>query len=105
MDEGKLKADLDRGIKAESLLKDPMVNGAFAAVEEQIQNLWKSAHIDDERRILRSRHLLHALYLVKRVFEDAIRDGKVAENVFEDKRRGVANFLGDVWQSRRPRRP
>ena len=105
MDEGKLRADLDRGIKAEALLNDPLVKQAFEDVESQIQNLWRSAHIDDERRILRSRQLLHALYLVKRVFEDAMRDGKVAEHAFEEKRRGVANFLGDVWQSRRPRRP
>jgi hypothetical protein len=93
---------MDRGAKAQKVLDDPLVQEAFALIEAHIVTKFKDAPIRDDEGVLKTKQLLHAATLFRRVFEDAIRDGKVAENYFEQKRKGLS-FLGDVWPSRRPR--
>lgn len=103
MDEFVARAALERGAKAERLLNDPLIAEAFSLVETHIVGKFKDAPIRDEEGVIKAKYLLHALSLVRRVFEDAVRDGKVAERALEDKRRGI-HFLGDIWPSRKPRR-
>lgn len=102
MSDTQLRADMDRGAKAQKVLEDPLVQEAFALIEAHIVTKFKEAPIRDEEGVLKTKQLLHAVTLFRRVFEDAIRDGRVAENYFEQKRKGVS-FLGDIWPSRRPR--
>lgn len=104
MDEIKLRADLERGARAEQVLADPLVQEAFALVEAHILGKFKSAPIRDHEGVIETKRLLHAATLFRRVFEDAVRDGKVAEGLLEQIRKGTNKFLGEVWKSRRPRR-
>jgi hypothetical protein len=94
-------AAIDRGIKAQRLLEDPLLREAFALAEQSILNLFRSA--PDDATAIRSKQLLTALTLVKRALEQAISDGKIAEHALEDQKRGIVTQLGDIWRSRMPR--
>lgn len=89
-----------RGAKAKSLLSDPLLSEAFALAEKAILDKFKSAA--DDGQVVRSKQLLTALTLVKRVLEQAINDGTVAARTLEEERRGVS-FLGDVREAWRKR--
>lgn len=89
-----------RGARARALLEDPLLSEAFGLAEKAI--LDKFRHASDDEQVVRSKQLLTALTLVKRLLEQAISDGKVAERTLEDEKRGVS-FLGDIWRSRRAR--
>jgi hypothetical protein len=89
-----------RGAKARALLEDPLLSEAFGLAEKAILDKFRHASEDDQ--VIRSKQLLTALTLVKRLLEQAISDGKIAERTLEDEKRGVS-FLGDIWRSRRAR--
>jgi hypothetical protein len=89
-----------RGAKARALLEEPLLSEAFALAEKAI--LDKFRHAADDDQVVRSKQLLTALTLVKRLLEQAISDGKVAERTLEDEKRGIS-FLGDIWRSKRAR--
>jgi hypothetical protein len=95
-----LSEQIARGAKAQKLLEDPLLREAFELAEKAILDMFKRAAQDDQ--IVRSKQLLTALTLVKRVLEQALSDGKVAERTLEDEKRGIS-FLGDIWRSRRAR--
>jgi hypothetical protein len=95
MNEGKLREDLERGSRAERLLNDPFVKDAFALVEAHIIGKFREAPIRDEEGVVKAKQLLHSLTLFRGVFEDAIRNGKLAANALDPKKRG-APFLGDM---------
>jgi hypothetical protein len=99
-----LRREMERGAKAQAILEDALVKEAFALIESHIFSKFKDAPIRDEDGVIKAKQLLYAATLFRRVFEDALRNGKSAENVLEQKRKGLS-FLGDVWPSRRPRRP
>jgi signal transduction protein with GAF and PtsI domain len=103
-DEMTLRRAMERGAKAKAILDDAFVKEAFAVIEGHIFSKFKDAPIRDEEGVLKAKQLFHAATLFRRVFEDAIRNGQAAENALEQKRKGIS-FLGDVWPSRRPRRP
>ena len=89
-----------RGVKAKHLLEDPLLSEAFTLAEKAILDKFRSA--PDNEGVIRSKQLLTALTLVRRVLEQAVNDGKVAERTLEDEKRGIT-FLGDLWKSRRNR--
>lgn len=89
-----------RGAKAKSLLEDPFLSEAFQIAEKAILDKFKSAA--DDSQVVRSKQLLTALTLVRRVLEQAISDGKVAARTLEDEKRGIS-FLGDVREAWRKR--
>ncbi len=102
-DEIQLRKDLDRGARAERILKDELVLEAFQIVEKHIFGKFKEASVRDDEGVLKTKQLLHAASLFRRVFEDAVRDGQIAATMLERMRKGTDQFLGDVWKSRRPR--
>lgn len=92
-----------RGAKAKALLEEPLLSEAFRLAEKAILDKFRSA--PDDEQVVRSKQLLTALTLVRRVLEQALNDGKVAERTLEDERRGVS-FLGDVrdaWRKHKSR--
>lgn len=92
-----------RGAKAKSLLEEPLLSEAFALAEKAILDKFKTAA--DDGQVVRSKQLLTALTLVRRLLEQAISEGKVAERTLEDEKRGIS-FLGDVreaWRKRNQR--
>lgn len=104
MNEASALRDVDRGKRAERLLSDPMLTEAFDLVENHILSMFKSAPLRDEEGILRAKDLLHALSLVRRVFDDAVRNGKIAADALNPEKRG-APFLGDLSRWTKPSRP
>jgi hypothetical protein len=92
--------DITRGAKAERLLNDPTLKEAFDLVEGHIIGMFKNAPIRDEEGVVKTKQLLHSLSLVKSALEQAVRDGKIAQHTLDEQKRGVKQFLGDVWQSR-----
>lgn len=92
--------DLDRGAKAERLLNDPTLKEAFELVESHFIGMFKSAPIRDNEGVVKIKQLLHSLTLVRSALEQAVRDGKIAQHTLEEQKRGVRQFLGDVWQAR-----
>lgn len=99
MNEEKLRQDLDRGARAERLLKEELLQEAFSLVENHIMEMFRHASLRDDEGVLKSKQLLHALTLVRRALEQAVTDGKVAANLLEEKARGIA-YLGDIWSKR-----
>jgi hypothetical protein len=93
--------DMERGARAERLLNDDMLKEAFTLVENHILSMFRTAPIRDDEGIVKAKQLLHSLGLVRSALEQAVRDGKVAANTLEEQKRGVRQFLGDVWQSRK----
>lgn len=86
---------MTRGAKAKALLGDPLYAESFELAKKAILAMFEGAASDE--RVIRSKQLLTALTLVRRVLEQAISDGKVAERTLEDERRGVS-YLGDLWR-------
>lgn len=98
-----LSDQITRGAKAQKLLEDPLLREAFELAEKSILDMFKRSAADEQ--IIRSKQLLTALTLVRRVLEQALSDGKVAERTLEDEKRGIS-FLGevrDVWRKRNQR--
>lgn len=95
-----IEKELERGAKAERLLADPLLQESFAMVENHILMMFRSAPIRDEEGIIKAKELLHSLTLVRSALEQAVRDGRIAANTLEEQKRGVRQFLGDVWQAR-----
>jgi hypothetical protein len=93
-----IERDLDRGARAERTLKD--LEEPFALVESHILGMFRTAPLRDDDGVIRTKQLLHCLTLVRSALEQAVRDGKIAANTLEEQKRGVRQFLGDVWHSR-----
>lgn len=92
---------LARAAKAKSLLEDPLLSEAFGLAEKAIFDKFRGS--PDDAGVIRAKQLLTALTLVRRVLEQAVSDGKVAEHTLEDERRGVSYLedLGKLWTKRK----
>lgn len=92
---------LARAAKAKSLLDDPLLSEAFGLAEKAIFDKFRGA--PDDAQVIRAKQLLTALTLVRRILEQAVSDGKVAERTLEDERRGVSYLedLGKLWTKRK----
>ena len=100
MDEAtKLSREVERGERANRILSDPMVQGAFVIVEQHILEQFKNAPVDDTKALENAKHLLHVFGLFKGLFEDAVVRGKVASQAMNPAKRG-AQFLGDIWRKK-----
>jgi hypothetical protein len=98
-----LSEQIARGVKAKALLADPLLSEAFSLAEKAILDKFRSAA--DDGQVVRSKQLLTALTLVRRVLEQAVSEGKIAAGTLEEERRGIS-FLGDVreaWRKRNQR--
>lgn len=99
-----LLTQIERGKKADRLLQDEMFVEAFDSVEQHILKMFRTAPIRDEEGIVKAKYLLHLLGLVKGAVTQVVRTGQLAEQQLEERRRGVKQYLGDVWRSRQSRR-
>jgi hypothetical protein len=73
-----LQAELDRGIKAERLLKDPTLNEAFDLVAKAIHERWEQCPIRDRDGAHELKLQLKLLGDVRANLEQAVSDGKLA---------------------------
>lgn len=93
---------LARAAKAKALLDDPLLSEAWGLAEKAILDKFRSA--PDDSGVIRAKQLLTALTLVRRLLEQAVSDGKVAERTLEEQRRGISSYLGDVREAWRRQR-
>lgn len=68
---------LDRGIKAERIINDPLYADAYEQVKAAILSAWESAPVRDREGQHELKLMLKALGDVRAVFERAITDGKI----------------------------
>lgn len=73
-----LKEELNRGIKAEKLLKDETLTEAFDLVRKAIHEQWESSPIRDKDGAHELKLMLKLLGDVRANLEQALTDGKLA---------------------------
>lgn len=79
-DKAKLAEQQARGAQAESILNHPLVNGAFNAIEDEIDKGWKASLADEEGQ-RQNAYLMWRLFgNFKTHFEQHVRTGEFATN-------------------------
>lgn len=78
--------DLDRGARAEKLLKDDILNECFETVRTSLLNNLESWPIEDVSGAEKLRLMLKCLKSVRGHIEKIVRDGKVAAEHLEYER-------------------
>jgi hypothetical protein len=78
---------IDRGVRAERLLSDPMLAEGFAAVREAVLAKFEASPVRDTEGRERLFLMLKALNDVKGHLEQAVREGKFAVKLRDEKRR------------------
>jgi hypothetical protein len=73
-----LRDDLDRGVKAEKLLNDPVLNEAFDLVRQAIHERWEASPMRDRDGAHELKLMLKLLGDVRANLEQAVTDGKLA---------------------------
>ncbi len=93
-----------RGIHAKRITDDPLYKEARKRCEDWILTNFKNAPQRDKEGVSRLHDLWKCQERFFLFFESVVAGGKQAEQQLEEQRRGVTNFLGDVWRSRQSRR-
>ena len=73
-----LRADLERGVKAEKLLNDSMLAEAFDLVRQAIHEKWEGSPMRDRDGAHELKLMLKLLGDVRANLEQAVTDGKLA---------------------------
>jgi hypothetical protein len=73
-----LQDELDRGIKAEKLIKDPILDEAFSLVRSAIIEKWEMTPLRDRDGAHELKLMLKLLGDVRANLEQAVVDGKLA---------------------------
>lgn len=82
-----MTATMERAAHAEQLLKDPLLQEAFASVRTAILERIESAPMSDTDGAEKMRVMLKLLRDLKANFEHAVRDGQLAKfNLEEDRK-------------------
>lgn len=79
MNEGKAREKVDRGIKAETLLRNELLQEAFDYLENEFTNAWKNSSVEDTQARERLYMLCQNLSAVKGYIQSAVEDGKLAK--------------------------
>tara|TARA_R100001510_G_scaffold26983_1_gene23735 strand:- start:1100 stop:1354 length:255 start_codon:yes stop_codon:yes gene_type:complete len=80
MNEGKLRDQVDRAARAETLLREPMITEAFETLEKEFVSAWKESGIADQQSREHIYQLLQALEAFKGHFVKVLEDGKLAKD-------------------------
>lgn len=82
-----LQDDIDRALKAEKLLSDPLLDQAFRDVEGAIHERWAECPLRDREGAHELKLQLKLLSDVRANLERAVADGKLAAHELEARRR------------------
>lgn len=102
-DEIKARAAIERGAKAEKLLRDPFLVEALDTVHQALHDAIDHVGLRDTEGLVSLRLQLKALATVKGYLETALRDGKfAAEQIQRDMRRvpDLSDFRSSDWRAR-----
>lgn len=92
---------LERGAHAEKLLKDELLQEAFASVRAAILQRIESAPLADMEGAEKMRVMLKLLRDLKANFEQAVRDGQLAKFELEEERKKRALDIKFPWRRKR----
>lgn len=97
MDEVKLAEAQARGKRAELLLGDDLLQGAFAYLENEYITKWRTTHQADQQAREKLFLAVNVIGKVKEHLSEALMNGKVAERNLEDltrdKKRGIFRVI------------
>jgi len=79
MNEGKIRENMSRGEKAEALLRNELLEEAFAKLEDDFIQAWKASAVEDTQNRERLYMLCQNLSAVKAYLENVVTDGKLAK--------------------------
>ena len=80
MNEDKQRKDMDRGVRAEVLMRDPLIQEAFVTLEKEFVAAWKQTSVTDSETRENLYQLLQALDAFKGHFVRLIEDGHIAKD-------------------------
>jgi hypothetical protein len=83
MNEGKARDKIDRGAKAETLLRNELLQEAFDYLESEFTGAWKQSAVEDSQARERLYLLCQNLSAVKNYLKSAVEDGKLAQSALE----------------------
>lgn len=92
-------SDIDRGIKADALLNDPILSEAFAGVREAILRQIEQAPIRDRDGVHELKLMLKLLADVRANLNKAVQDGKLAEATIKRDVASRARRAFDTWRT------
>jgi hypothetical protein len=85
-----LEADLDRGVRAERLLANPLLIESFDMVRTAIIESWEAAPMRDKDGAHELKLMLKLLTDVRANLEQAVTDGKLAAAELKTQRRELS---------------
>jgi len=80
----KLRLDVDRGAKAEALLRDPLLGETFDALAATYADAWAATSPSDAAKREEIYRLQHNLRAVKKHIEQVAAGGRVAARELEE---------------------
>ena len=80
MSEDKRRSEMERGVRAEVLMRDPLIQEAFETLEKEFVSAWRQTAITDSVARENLYQLLQALEAFKGHFVRLIEDGHIAKD-------------------------
>ena len=78
--EGKLRQDMNRGEKAQALLRNEILIETFDFLEKQYHDAWANSSVDQNEAREKVFMMLQNLQTVKQHIENVVTDGKLADD-------------------------
>ncbi len=79
-DEGKTRQDIDRGSKAEALLRNEILIETFDFLEKQYHDAWENSSVDQAEAREKVFMMLQNLHTVRQHIESVVMTGKLAND-------------------------
>ena len=79
MNEGKVREKIDRGAKAEALLRNELLQETFDYLESEFISAWKQSAVQDTQARERLYLLCQNLSALKNYIANVVEDGKLAK--------------------------
>lgn len=84
MNEGKAREKMERGTKAEALLRNEILREAFEYLEKEFVSAWKNSGVGDAENRERLYMLCQNLSALEGYIKSVIEDGKLARAALDE---------------------
>lgn len=93
-----LESDVERGMQAQRLLKDPMVVEAFQTVAKTLHEAWERCPVRDREGQHELRLMLELLSQLKSFFDLALSDGELAAQTIHAREESKKGYSPAQWK-------
>jgi hypothetical protein len=93
-----LESQVDRGVRAERILNDPLVIDAFQVVAASLHAAWEAAPIRDKEGQHELKLMLKLLTDVKSYFDLALSDGQLAAAEIRSREESKQGYSPAQWK-------